>query len=230
MYKLVIVDDEQKILDGLADLFPWKNIGFEVVGKFTRANDALTYLEKNDVDVVMTDIKMPDINGLEFTKRIKSCKDVIIVILSSYSDYQYMRDALKLEVQDYLLKPIGYGELSSCFEKIKTNLDQKYSLLKENESTYYEKIINTVDKYLEEHFRDANLTDASEIVGISSNYLSRIYKENKGMGFQEYLNQIRMIKAAEMLMDPSYKSYEIAFLLDMIIQRTSHVHSRHIIM
>lgn len=211
MYKLIIVDDEKKILDGVAEIFPWNNIGFEVVGKYTRAKEALKYLEHEQVDVVMTDICMPDINGLELAKELKKYPDTLIVVFSSYSDYQYMREALKLEVTDYLLKPMNYGELSACFEKIKSILDEKYPVVTENKTSYYEKIIRKVDAYLEEHFQEGSLTSAAELVGISPNYLSKIYKENKGIGFAESLNKVRMEKAGEMLMDPSYKGYEIAY-------------------
>ena len=211
MYKLIIIDDEKKILDGIAELFPWKNIGFEVVGKYTRAREALKYLENNRVDVVMTDVCMPDIDGLELTKELKQYQELRIVIFSSYSDYKYMREALKLEVADYLLKPISYGKLLECFEKIKEFLDKKYCQDQESEITYYEKIIKKVDSYLEQNFQEGSLVSAAELVGISPNYLSKIYKEKKGVGFSEYLNKIRMEKAGEMLMDPSYKSYEIAY-------------------
>ena len=207
----MIVDDEQKILDGIADLFPWENIGFEVVGKFTNAREALDFLDKNPADVVMTDIKMPGMDGLSFAEKIKSDPDRIIVILSSYSDYDFMRRALKVEVTDYLLKPINYGELSECFDKIKGILDSRNKVTQSDDAPYYEKIIRQIDTYLEENYQKASLVGAAENVGISSGYLSKIYKEKKGVGFQEQLSNVRMQKAANMLMDPAVKSYEIAF-------------------
>ena len=99
------------------------------------------------------------------------------------------------------LKPINYGEFSSCFEKIKDTLDKKYSVSQEREASYYEKIIRKVDGYLEQHFQEGSLTSAAELIGISPNYLSKIYKEKKGIGFGESLNRIRMEKAGEMLID-----------------------------
>lgn len=67
MYKLIIIDDEEKIASGMAQLFPWQNIGFEVVQVFTSARKALQYIAENPVDVVLTDIEMPDMNGLELS-------------------------------------------------------------------------------------------------------------------------------------------------------------------
>lgn len=211
MYRLVIVDDEQKILDGIAELFPWQNIGFEVVGKFTNASGALDFVSKNEADVVLTDIKMPGISGLDLAEELKKIRDIIVVILSSYSDYEYMRQALKTDIQDYLLKPINYGDLSNCFEKIRNILDEKSIPGEVGDMPYYDKMLQAVDDYIERDFREASLALAAEQIGISAGYLSKIYKEKRGMGFQEQLNATRMKKAAEMLVDPSYKSYEIAF-------------------
>lgn len=70
MYKLIIIDDEEKIASGMAQLFPWQNIGFEVVQVFTGARKALQYIAENPVDVVLTDIEMPDMNGLELSHRL----------------------------------------------------------------------------------------------------------------------------------------------------------------
>lgn len=211
MYRLVIVDDEQKILDGIAELFPWQNIGFEVVGKFTNATGALDFVSKNEADVVLTDIRMPGKSGLDLAAELKKIRDIIVVILSSYSDYEYMRQALKSDIQDYLLKPINYGDLSNCFEKIRSILDEKNITEGIDDTPYYDKMLHAVDDYIENHFKEASLAMAAEQIGISAGYLSKIYKEKRGTGFQEQLNSTRMKKAAQMLVDPTYKSYEIAY-------------------
>ena len=134
-----------------------------------------------------------------------------MVLFSSYHDYKYMRTALKLEVTDYLLKPINYEDLLVCFENIKKLLDHRGNVQEEEPPTYYMEIISRVDEYLRENYQRANLTGAAEAVGLSPNYLSKIYKEKSGLGFSESLNKIRMEKAGEMLLNPEYKGYEIAF-------------------
>ena len=213
MYRLVIIDDEKKILEGIAQLFPWSQIGFEVTGKFTSAEAALACLKDNPADVVMTDIQMPNMTGLDLIRALKEYPDLKVVIFSSYAEYSYMREALLLDVTDYLLKPVSYADLVTCFEKIRLQLDEKNAVPETAEGTYYEKIISRVDEYLKESFQKASLNEAAELVNISSGYLSRIYKEYKGTGFMEMLTRIRMEKAGELLMDPSYKSYEIAYLV-----------------
>lgn len=211
MYQLVIVDDEEKILDGISELFPWNNIGFNVAARFMDARSALAYIEDNPVDVVMTDISMPDMNGIELTKELKRLPNIEIVLFSSYRDYEYMRAAIQFGTTDYLLKPIRYEELVACFEGIKLKLDKKNSVEVVKPKTYYSEIITRVDEYLINNYQKASLEGAAEAVGLSPNYLSKIYKEKSGSGFLERLNRIKMEKACELLMDPSYKHYEIAF-------------------
>ncbi len=213
MYRLVIVDDERKILDGIRDIFPWKEIGFEVVGSFTNGKDVLNFVEREQPDVVLTDIRMPDMDGLELTRRLQVYSNLRVVIFSSYAEYKYMREALKLNVTDYLLKPINYSDLLNCFGKIKEELDEEGRSAQPEEGSYYENMVAMVDSYLEKDFQRASLSEAAEQVGISASYLSRIYKEHKGIGFMERLNSIRMKKAGEMLMNPTFKGYEIAYLV-----------------
>lgn len=211
MYRLVIIDDEEKILEGISELFPWNNIGFQVVARFIDAKSALNYVKSNPVDVVMTDISMPEMNGIELTKELKQFPDLKIVLFSSYKDYDYMRAAIQYGIIDYLLKPIRYDELVACFENIRIALDAKYVAEPVKPKTYYNEIITRVDEYLNNNYQKASLEGAAEIVGLSPNYLSKIYKEKSGCGFLERLNRIKMEKASELLMDPSYKHYEIAF-------------------
>ncbi|MDF2942306.1 MAG: two component transcriptional regulator, AraC family [Herbinix sp.] len=211
MYQLVIVDDEEKILEGISELFPWNNIGFNVAARFLDARSVLTYVKNNPVDVVMTDISMPEMNGIELTKELKCYPEIQIVLFSSYRDYEYMRAAIHYGISDYLLKPIRYDELVTCFEKIRAKLDEKNIIEIPKPKTYYNEIIARVDQYLINNYQKASLEGAAEAVGLSPNYLSKIYKEKSGSGFLERLNRIKMEKACELLMDPSYKHYEIAF-------------------
>jgi len=212
MYKLIIIDDEQKILEGLANLFPWEQIGFKVDGAFSSSLKALDYLLCNPVDVVMSDIEMPEMNGIELCRSLKEEEiETKVIFFSSYQNYEYFRSAIKYQVFDYLLKPIKYDELLSCFERVKEVLDQEHQVKTEKSKTYYEKIIENVIKYLEENYRNASLDEAASHVNLSSSYLSKIFKEKAGKGFAEYLLDIRMKKACEMLDDIRYKNYEIAY-------------------
>ena len=87
----------------MAQLFPWQNIGFEVAAVFTSAREALEYIAHDPVDVVLTDIEMPDMNGLELSRRLMDCPQIEKVFFSSYSNYEYFRTALQNGVADYLI-------------------------------------------------------------------------------------------------------------------------------
>ena len=212
MYSLIIVDDELKIREGIANLFPWKDNGFEVTGLFSNGASALEYVKNHRVDVVLTDIQMPVMNGLELSRHLaEEFPGMIHVFLTGYQDFQYMRTAIQNHAADYLLKPIKYEELYTCFETIRQTLDKRYHHIPaENNSSYYGQIIARVCDYLKENYRCATLEEASSRVNLSPNYLSKIFKQKSGVGFAEYLNDVRMKKAAELLLDISYKHYEIA--------------------
>lgn len=211
MYKLIMVDDEEKIVGGMAQLFPWQNIGFEVVEVFTSARKALEYIETHPVDVVMTDIEMPDMNGLELSRRLMDYPNIEKVFFSSYSNYEYFRTALQNGVADYLMKPVDYSALLECFEKIRARLDARGHVSEEKPKAYYDQIVYDVQQYLKEHYRTATLEEAATKVSLSPAYLSRVFKEKSGESFSELLLRTRMEKACELLADIQYKSYDIAY-------------------
>lgn len=217
MYKLLIADDEEKICEGIARLFPWKQIGFEVVAEMHSGQEIMEFLKNgNQVDMILSDIQMPGIDGLEVCRQVSEVSNARIVLFSSYQNYEYFRKAIQYHAVDYLLKPIGYEDLVTCFEKIRAELDKQYGKDKEQESEavhqgYYERIVKKVTKYIYENYRNASLEDAAMLVGMSSSHLSRTFKEKNGIGFSELLMQVRMGKASEMLADVRCKSYEVAY-------------------
>lgn len=211
MYKLVIADDEEKILEGIANLFPWQQIGFQVVGTFLNGKDLLENIQSNHVDVVLSDIEMPFMNGIELAKELSKKQDIKIVFFSSYQNYEYFRSALQFHVFDYLMKPINFNELITCFEKLKRKLDEENCLETKMPKSYYKQIVDKVSQYLEENYQSASLEKAALLVNMSPTYLSKIYKEKSGMSFSDKLLEIRMKKACEFLNDINFKSYDIAY-------------------
>lgn len=211
MYKLIIIDDEPKIADGMAQLFPWNNIGFEVVRAFTSATEALRYIEENPVDVVLSDIQMPDMTGLELCQRLINMERIQVVLFSSYQNYEYFRSAIQLGVADYLLKPLTYQALTETFTNLKEKMDEAGSQEPERPAGYYENLILQVDEYLRGHLQDATLTRCAKRVALSPSYLSRIYKEHSGKNFMDRLLELRMERACELLNNPDYKAYDVAY-------------------
>jgi YesN/AraC family two-component response regulator len=221
MYKLIIVDDESAIRHGIKNYFPWTQLGFEVAGLFENGRQALEYCQKLPVDVVLSDIKMPIMDGLELAKELYQLNSEIkIILLSGYREFEYAREALKYEVKNYILKPTKYEELYEVFSEIKEELDQEQILNVESDlqedntdRSYYDKIIDTVKSYLYQNYRIATLNSASELVHLSPNYLSTLFKDITGEYFSDFLLRIRMEEAAKLLNDIRYKTYQISDLV-----------------
>ncbi len=213
MYRLIIIDDEEKIVEGLGKLFPWENIGFSVEGLFTSAREALDFMEDHPVDVVLSDIEMPDMTGIELSQCLLEKEDIKVVLFSSYRDYNYFRAAIQNRVDDFLLKPIDYVMLLESLGRIKNQLDERYQKKVELPKGYYNKIVASVQDYLEENYQDASLEKAAEKVNLSPAYLSKIFSEKSGASFSNTLLKIRMEQAKLLLEDIQYKGYDIAYYI-----------------
>ncbi len=211
MYRVVVVDDEKTIAEGIAALFPWNSIGFEAVA-FTDPRVALAYIEREGTDVVLSDIEMPGMSGIELCQALQG-KGITVVLLSSHQNYDYFRSAIRCSVEDYLLKPVHSEDIAECFGKIRERLDAERNVKDEEppSTTYYETIRKGVEDYLEENYREARLEEAALRVNLSAAYLSSLLKDKVGCGFTEMLTRIRMEKAAALLADVQYKAYDIAY-------------------
>lgn len=136
MYSLIIVDDDELIRRGLEKVIQWGHLGYEVKGTFKSAIDALEYIKYNRVDVILTDIRMPQMSGLDLVGEARKCHEGIkAVIISGYGEFELAKQALVLKVEDYLLKPLGEDEINSVFLKLKKSLDKERS--SEAVASYY---------------------------------------------------------------------------------------------
>lgn len=125
MLKVLLVDDEPFILQGLAVIIDWGREGFEIAGKVSNGLEALEFLRTEKIDLVITDIKMPEMTGLELLERVRQEKisDAYFVVLSGYSDFEYARRALQNDCLDYILKPVGREELISVLGKVRESCE-----------------------------------------------------------------------------------------------------------
>ncbi|RSL33537.1 response regulator [Salibacterium salarium] len=125
---MLIVDDEPMICDGLASTISWEEIGVSVIGKAFNGKEAVDIIRSNSVDIILTDVCMPEMDGLalaEFLSHEQS--NIEIVMFSGYDEFEYARQALRLGVNDYMLKPVDIDELFQLVTTIKTKIQQKYS-------------------------------------------------------------------------------------------------------
>lgn len=127
-YTLLLVDDEEEVVQIIMKKISWEEIGFSVIGHANNGVKALEMVEEYQPDVVITDIKMPYMDGMELAKRIKAgYPDIKILFFTGFDEFEYAREAIHLEVEEYILKPLNAVELTEIFEKLKTKLDQEIS-------------------------------------------------------------------------------------------------------
>ena len=126
MYKVLLVDDEYMITEGLKRLIPFDKWDMEVVATANHADDALDYVREHPVDIVISDVNMPDKTGLEMIQEMKDLlPDAYYILLSGYQEFDYVKKAINLSVVDYLVKPVDKVELGHLLEKIVTQLREK---------------------------------------------------------------------------------------------------------
>lgn len=128
MYKLIIVDDEEEIREGLHDMIDWESLGFQVMEKLEDGREALVYIQKHPVDVIITDIKMSFVSGLELAHHVHEHKlPIKVVILSGFQEFELAREAIQYDVSHYLLKPTNLEEVYRIFRSLYEQLNQEKS-------------------------------------------------------------------------------------------------------
>ncbi len=123
MFKVLLVDDEILDLEGLERLIPWGKLDMTVVGAFDDAFEALSFMEQNEVDIVVSDIKMPILTGLELARRTLELQPKVkIIFVSGYEDFHYAKQALQMNAHGYVLKPVDDNELVQVLSSTRDSL------------------------------------------------------------------------------------------------------------
>ena len=126
MYRLLIADDEENIRNGIARSLPWQEWGYEVCAVCANGQEVLDQLDACRPDVVLSDIRMPGMDGMELMQRLnRDHPEIKIVILSGYSDFEYLNMSIKNHVAEYLLKPTDFDDFEETFRRLKTTLDHE---------------------------------------------------------------------------------------------------------
>lgn len=127
-YTVLLADDEEEVINVIMKKINWEEIGFSVIGYANNGVKALEMVEELGPDVVMTDIKMPYMDGMELSNRIKALyPGTKILLFTGFDEFEYAKEAVHLEVEEYVLKPVNSGELTKVFTQLKIKLDQEIS-------------------------------------------------------------------------------------------------------
>ena len=126
LYRIILVDDEEEVRKAIIRKMNWNRLGFEVVGDAENGQDALEKIEQLEPDVVMTDIRMPYMDGLTLTRKIRQkYPSMKVLIFSGFDDFEYAQQAIKLNVTEYILKPVNGEELAEILTRVHENLDEE---------------------------------------------------------------------------------------------------------
>ena len=208
--RVLLVDDEIMIREGFKRLFDWEAHECEVVGEAADGMEALARMDALKPDIVIMDINIPIMNGLKVIQlgRIKH-PEMAFVIVSGYDDFSYCREALRLQITDYILKPVNYEEFGACIDNLKISLFER-RITKEPEEQE-ERTITLLTRYLQEHMaEELSLSVLAEQFYLNPQYISQLFKNEIGVGFLTYLTSIRMEKAKKLLLSTSYSIAEVA--------------------
>lgn len=210
MYRVVLIDDEPWSAAVLQDSIHWNELGFSLDTIYTRPLEALRAICADSPDVVITDISMPMLDGLELIKKAQfdGCTSRF-VILSAHRNFDYAKAALQLDVVDYCLKPIHPEEVTTLFTTLKASLDEQHALSPEETlpAGKFEEVLSYINSHLEERL---TLQSVSDKFYLNRTYICTLFKKNLDTTFSQYLTDARLEKAKFYLSHTNLKQMEIA--------------------
>ncbi len=229
MYRVAIIDDEPLIVEGLCRTMPWEKWDCQVVGCAYNGREGLEMIQQEKPNIIITDINMPELDGLKMIAALKSeFPDMQLIILTGYREFEYAREAISLGVARFLLKPSKMSELVEALDEVTKRLAQSGEFFPEAPLTDAEEtsesdtdisyhteansfIVKNALEYIRENSQEKlRLLDVADQVYVSQWHLSKLLNKHTGKTFSDILNSARIDKAKELLKDPSLRIYDVA--------------------
>ena len=222
MIKVMIVDDEKYVRMGIKNDTDWALIGCEVVAETSNGEMALELAGQFRPDLVISDIKMPKMDGIELAGRLlEKYPDTKVIFLTAYNEFEYARQAVRLGVSDYLLKPFHDGELEGAIQRLlhlhpnasaaQAELENEMIPLKRKEEIE-NRYVQAAIEYIEKNYsdKDFSIGKLSESISVSEGHISRLFKAETEISINNYLTRYRIRKSMDFLKDVQSKVYEVA--------------------
>ena len=216
MYRVVLVDDEALILRGLSTVIPWAEMGCEVVGTATNGRAGLELIRKLKPDILFTDIRMPNMDGLTMLAALGSeFPRMQTAVLTAYRDFDYARQAITLGVCRYLLKPSNLNELKETLRIMVSRLDLLPAAeadVPDDASEAGNFIVNAALDYMRENCmqQHLSLSAVADHVYVSQWHLSKLLNRETGKSFFDLLGSMRVEKSKTLLRTPGMNIQDVA--------------------
>ena len=216
MLKVLVVEDEEMIRKGIVLAVDWAALDCVVVGEAANGAEALEAVDRLNPSLIITDLKMPQMDGREMLRRLRERgNNVYVIILTAYDSFTYAQSALRLGAVDFLLKPFHDGDLEQAVAALRKRIggeekaDSALPGLKRGDKSKY--VLEAMD-YIGAHYQDPNISISAiaQDLGISEGHLSHTFKKETDYTLLNYLTRYRVHKAMELLRDCRVKVYEVA--------------------
>lgn len=215
MYHILIVEDEYLLRSELAFCEDWASLGFSAPLLAEDGEQGLRLALEKKPDVILTDIRMPNLDGLGMIREIREKElKCLCIVLSGYDDFTYAVEALRYGVMDYLLKPLDEQRLHQALGKAVKLLDERQTTEGVEPTPVSNLYLQKAIEYMKEHYAsDIRISDVAQALYISDAYLGRLFIREHHTKFTDYLNQLRIQKSLQLLRDPQLKLYQVAQMI-----------------
>jgi len=214
-YDLVVVDDHRFIRESIKRSIDWAGLGARIVGEAQNGEEAQEVIARLRPDIVITDIKMPGLGGLDLADKLGrlSSRSKIIVI-TGFQEFEFALRAIKLGVVDLVPKPIKNEELIAAVKKAIVAIDRDEEIpprdAEGDPSRSYGYLVDSILSYIDQHYAESLTLDrVAEAFRITSSHASRVIGKATGIGFVQHVNRRRIAAAEKLLQDPSLRVKEI---------------------
>ena len=204
-FRVMIIDDEESARKLMRAAIKWDELGMEVVGEADSGVEAINIIDDLKPDIAFVDISMPFMDGIEFTEiATNRYPHLVIIIMTAIDKFEYARKCVSMPVFDYMLKPMVREEITKVLQRVVVKLKDAPDYWEELEAKADNSAeagsTDSIKKYLDDNFTDSklNLAFVAQEFGFSPSYLSRKFKQDTGIKFVEYLNDLRMKKAQQL--------------------------------
>lgn len=214
MYTVYILDDDPLIISGTIDTIIWEEYGFKVVGFGTDPHIAYDFVLKEKPDLVVCDLKMPSMNGIEFIRKIKKIdSDCEFIMISAFPEFEASRDFFLLGGHDFLVKPVESKFLAITLEKLFEKLYKKRPLIIANNADAGKIDFSLLVDYITKNFnKKHSLKALSNKFHISEGYICNLFAKEYDTTLTAFITQLRMDKAAHFITTTDKSMKEIAIL------------------